>query len=115
MNIKETNVTLMVKDVDKAVSFYEAIGLTVKNRWGNHYVQMVTKDLILGIHPSDEESQGSGNLSIGFVIDSIAEAKALLDKHNIAYESSEDKAGSFINCKDPDGTIVYYMQPKQMW
>lgn len=115
MNIKETNVTLMVKDVDKAVAFYEVLGLTVKNRWGNHYVQMVTKDLILGIHPSDGTTQSSGNLSIGFVIDNIEEAKALLDGHKIPYESSEDKAGSFINCKDPDGTVIYYMQPKQMW
>ena len=30
ITINESNITIMVKDMDKAVSFYESIGLTLK-------------------------------------------------------------------------------------
>jgi predicted enzyme related to lactoylglutathione lyase len=36
INISETNVTIMVSDMDKAIKFYETIGLTLKQRWDNH-------------------------------------------------------------------------------
>lgn len=31
--LKNSNVTILVKDMDKAISFYESIGLITKNRW----------------------------------------------------------------------------------
>ncbi len=31
INIKGSNVTIMVKDMDEAISFYENIGLSIKN------------------------------------------------------------------------------------
>ena len=39
MTIKESNITINVKDIDKSISFYQSIGLTVKNRWSN-YVEL---------------------------------------------------------------------------
>ena len=54
MTIKDSNVTIMVKDMDKSVSFYQSIGFAVKNRWGNHYAQLTAPGITIGIHPTDE-------------------------------------------------------------
>ena len=50
INIQGTNVTIMVKDMDTAISFYESIGLTLKQRWDNHYAMVVTEGITIGIH-----------------------------------------------------------------
>ena|ERR1043165_4302479 len=114
MKLNDSNVTIMVADMDKAVSFYENIGLTVKQRWGNNYAMMAGPGITLGIHPSDAKENSSGNLSIGFMIDDFKEGKAHLDKLGISYQAHEDgKSGQYINFKDPDGTLLYYVKP--MW
>lgn len=110
MTITESNVTILVKDMDKAVSFYEMLGLTLKNRWGNHYAQLAAKDIIIGLHPGGG-AETSSHISIGFMIDNIEEAKALLDANHIAYKTEEGKAGTFMHFKDPDGTILYFNLP----
>jgi catechol 2,3-dioxygenase-like lactoylglutathione lyase family enzyme len=112
VTIKETNVTIMVRDMDKSIQFYESIGLTLKNRWDNHYAMMVTTGLTIGIHPGGENYQGSGNISIGFMTDEISEAKALLQKFNIGYKHDDGKSGNYLNFTDPDGTLLYFVQPK---
>jgi catechol 2,3-dioxygenase-like lactoylglutathione lyase family enzyme len=113
IKINESNVTIMVKDMDKAISFYESIGLTIKNRWGNHYAMLVAKGITIGIHPSDEKKNSSGTVSVGFMISDINEAKETLDKNNIKYEfQDDDKSGDYLHFKDHDGTILYYVKPK---
>src|SRR5258708_33659748 len=37
MTIKQANVTANIRDMDRSISFYQSIGLAVKNRWGNYY------------------------------------------------------------------------------
>ena len=100
----------MVQNMDQAIAFYEKIGLTLKNRWSDHYAQMVTKGVTLGLHPGGTKSSSSGTVSIGFLINDINEAKALLEQHNIPYKAEEGKSGKFTHFKDPDGTILYFMQ-----
>ncbi|MGZ4056315.1 MAG: VOC family protein [Bacteroidia bacterium] len=113
IQINESNVTIMVKDMDKAISFYESIGLTLKNRWGNHYAMLTAAGITIGIHPSDEDDNNSGSVSIGFMISDINEAKATLEKANIKYDFQDDgKSGDYLHFKDLDGTILYYVKPK---
>ena len=52
MTIKQANVTINVKDMETAVSFYFFIGLTVKNRWGNYYAQLTAPGITIGLHPT---------------------------------------------------------------
>jgi len=112
--IKGSNVTIMVKDMDKSISFYESIGLTVQNRWGDHYAMLVTEGITLGIHPGGTDQSGSGTVSIGFFIDNINETKKLLDKNKIQFrQENDDKSGIYVHFTDPDGTILYFVQP--MW
>ncbi len=112
IKIASTNVTIMVKDMDKAISFYESIGLTLKQRWGDNYAMVETTGLTIGIHPGGDDHSGSGTISIGFMIDDINEAKALLEKNNITATFDEGKSGTYLNFKDPDGTALYFVQPK---
>ena len=112
MTITETNVTVMVKDMDKAIAFYQMLGLTIKQRWDNHYAQLMTKDIIIGIHPAKEGMTPSAQVSIGFMIDNIEEAKTLLQSQHVPFGYHDDKSGLTVDFKDPDGTTLYFMQPK---
>ena len=112
ISIKEANVTIMVKDMDMAVSFYERIGLTLKQRWDNHYAMMMASGITIGLHPSEDAGTNSGTVSIGFMIENIEEAKTLLDTNKTAYTSQDGKSGIYVHFKDPFGTILYFVKPK---
>lgn len=114
MQLTGSNVTIMVKDMNKSISFYESIGLKLKQRWDDNYAMMDGPGITLGIHPGGNEESGSGDLSIGFMVDNFEEAKALLQKNNISITGEEDdgKSGNYIHFNDPDGTTLYFVKPK---
>src|SRR5687767_8062329 len=107
MKINESNVTIMVCDMDKSIQFYQNIGLELKQRWDNYYAMLVAGNMTLGIHPADgKPAVNSGTVSIGFFIDNAKDAKLVLEKNGIEYEYEEDgKSGLYCHFKDPDGTI----------
>jgi predicted enzyme related to lactoylglutathione lyase len=114
MAIKEGNVTIMVNDIGKSISFYESIGLTLKNRWGNYYAQVSAPGIIIGLHPKNEnmETKNSDNISIGFTTDVFEETKELLQKLSIDVTYREEEGGVFLHFTDPDGTSLYFIKPK---
>jgi len=114
MTIKESNITLNVKDLDKSISFYESIGLTAKYRWGNYYAQLTAPGVVIGLHPTSDTylTGNSGNASIGFTADDFNEAKSLLEKLSIKSSDREEEGGQFVHFNDPDGTALYFMKPK---
>jgi catechol 2,3-dioxygenase-like lactoylglutathione lyase family enzyme len=118
MKITGSNITIMVKDMDVSILFYTSIGLNLMQRWDNNYAMMNTEGITLGIHPiSDsvhkETIPGSGTTSIGFFIENIEEAKSILNDNKIDYKYEADgKSGLYIHFTDPDGTILYFVEPK---
>ena len=40
MTINESNLTMVVKDLDESIKFFKSIGLTLKNRWKNDYAMV---------------------------------------------------------------------------
>lgn len=112
IKINGSNVTIMVKDINKSIQFYENLGLTLKQRWDDHYAMVQTKDIMIGLHPDEGKNQSSGTISIGFFIDDINEAIALLKKLNIESSNEDGESGNYLHFKDPDGTTLYYVQPK---
>lgn len=114
MAIKESNVTINVKDLDKSVSFYESIGFTIKNRWGNHYAQLTAPGIVIGLHPTITRTAtpGSGNVSIGFTCDNLEETRMLLNKMAIPSTDRQEEGGQFVHFSDPDGTALYFIKPK---
>lgn len=111
--ITGTNVTIMVKSMDASIKFYENIGMKLKQRWGDNYAMLETEGLTIGVHPGSDENSNSGTVSIGFMIDKIEDAVAVLDKNKIAHEKQDDgKSGIYCHFKDLDGTLLYFVQPK---
>ena len=111
MIIKSSNITINVSDLDKSIQFYEGLGLTLANRWGNYYAQITSPGVTIGLHPTDKTHLvgNSGNISIGFSIDRIEDAKAQLDQLKIAYRERTEEGGQFLHFEDPDGTACYYI------
>src|SRR5215475_697219 len=114
MKIQESNVTVNVKDLNKSVHFYNSIGLTLQNRWGNYYAQMTAPGIVIGLHPtSDKNLKGnSGNASIGFIADNFDEVRTLLKELSISTSEAVEEGGTIINFSDPDGTALYFIKPK---
>jgi catechol 2,3-dioxygenase-like lactoylglutathione lyase family enzyme len=106
--INESNVTIMVRDIDKAINFYKKIGLTIKNRWNNQYAMMETNGITIGLHPTDDDIQSSEKISLGFMVDDINIARAALEENNIKYNENDGKSGKYIHFHDIDGTILYF-------
>ena len=113
MKITGSNVTIMVKDMDRSVAFYQGLGFNLKQRWDNNYAMMSTEGLTIGIHPSDGIVRSSGSVSIGLFIEEVVDAKAVLSRMGVLFEEQNDeKSGIYLNFKDPDGTHLYYVKPK---
>jgi catechol 2,3-dioxygenase-like lactoylglutathione lyase family enzyme len=114
MTIKDSNITINVRDLDKSISFYESIGLTVKNRWGNHYVQLTAPGVVIGLHSTGNGNlhDNSGNVSIGFTTDDFEETKSSLEKLSIGITERNEEGGQFLHFTDPDGTAIYFIKPK---
>ena len=114
MSIKESNITINVKDLDKSISFYESIGLKIKNRWGNYYAQLTAPGVVIGLHPSNDTNlvDNSGNVSIGFTVDDFEESKSQLQKISIKTTDRQEEGGQFLHFNDPDGTALYFIKPK---
>jgi len=104
----------MVKDISKSVSFYESIGFTLKNRWGDFYAQVTAPGITIGLHPSkkNEPIDSADNISIGFTTDNFDEAKTLLSTLSINTKSRDEEGGQFLHFSDPDGTALYFIKPK---
>lgn len=114
MKIKQANITINVLDLDKSIVFYESIGLTVKNRWNNHYAQLVAPGIVIGLHPTSEHNLkgNSGNVSIGFTTDDFEGAKSILQGLYINVTERQEEGGQFLHFSDPDGTALYFINPK---
>src|SRR5436190_18122756 len=114
MTIKQANVTINVKDMEAAVSFYQSIGLSVKNRWGNYYAQLTAPRITIGLHPTSNGNLkgNSGNVSIGFTSDDLEETRSSLEKLSITVTERSEEGGQFLHFSDPDGTALYFIKSK---
>jgi catechol 2,3-dioxygenase-like lactoylglutathione lyase family enzyme len=113
MTIKDSNVTIMVADMTASIAFYESIGFSLRNRWGNHYAQLTAPGITIGLHSSEENTaKNSGNIAIGFTTDDFDTTRQHLESHSISFESRTEEGGHFLHFSDPDGTALYFIKPK---
>jgi catechol 2,3-dioxygenase-like lactoylglutathione lyase family enzyme len=114
MAIKESIITINVRDLERSISFYESIGLTIKNRWGNYFAELTAPGVIIGLHPTNESNvQGNpGHISMGFTVDDFEESKSFLQKTGIKTRDRVEEGGQFLHFSDPDGTALYFIKPK---
>ena len=114
MKINETNVTIMVKDFEASIRFYESIGFALKKRWESHYAMVTAPGITVGIHPTEpgQTFTAGDSISIGLMIDNADEARTLLKKNNIAFTDHDGDSGLYLHFQDPDGVAVYFTVPK---
>ncbi len=114
MLLKDSIITVMVKDMDMSIAFYLSLGFTVKERWDDHYAQLKGPGLTLGLHPAipTEIHNGSGNTSIGFTTDDLEEAKKELKYQNIKFTERNGDDGESLHFNDFDGTALYVIKLK---
>ena len=84
----------------------------MKNRWGNYYAELDALDISIGLHPSNNLHGNSGNVSIGFSINDLDDAKTSLQKLSITANYMKEEGGEFLLFNDPDGTALYFINPK---
>jgi predicted enzyme related to lactoylglutathione lyase len=112
MKIKDSNITINVADIERSISFYKSIGFTLKNRWDNHYAQLVTPGIVIGLHPGSVPApQNSGNVSIGFTTEDFEETKTQMKQLGISIVQRSEEGGDFLHFNDPDGTSLYFIDP----
>jgi catechol 2,3-dioxygenase-like lactoylglutathione lyase family enzyme len=114
MHITDSNLTIMVKDMDKSIAFYQSIGLVLKSRWENHYPQLTAPGIVIGLHPANEDypATGHANVSIGFKADNFEEARTHLKSIPVKVLERNEEGGQFLHFSDPDGTELYFIKPK---
>ncbi|MBI1227510.1 MAG: glyoxalase [Bacteroidetes bacterium] len=114
MQITAANLTINVSDLEKSIIFYQSLGLKLEKRWGNHYAQLTAPGLVIGLHPTKAVNikASAGNVSIGFISDDFETTKSELTALSIDISERKEEGGNFIHFNDPDGTALYFIQPK---
>jgi catechol 2,3-dioxygenase-like lactoylglutathione lyase family enzyme len=112
MKIKEANVTVMVADMKRAIHFYvEVLGLELKANYGDQYAQVASPGVMIGLHPitkDDSSATASGNVSVGFGVDSLTAAMADLKAKGVTFSRVvEDRPTKLAFFTDPDGNPLY--------
>lgn len=110
MEITNSNLTIHVADLQRAITFYQSIGFTVNQVWEPYYAQLEAPNLTIGLHPSKNKAPDSGNLSIGFKVQDLELSKSELQKLSIPFEATHEEGGSFLHFADPDGTKLYFVK-----
>lgn len=111
ISLTGSNVTIMVTDMDRSIKFYLALGLTLQQRWDNHYAMVSGPGITIGIHPTAETNTTSGTISIGFMVSDIDEARATLEGLGVSYREDKGKSGHYLHFKDNDETQLYFVLP----
>ena len=114
MEIKDSNITIMVEDMNASISFYQSIGLTVKQRWADYYAQLTAPGITIGLHPAGDSNyvNGSSNISIGFTTENFEATATALQQMHIDFTSRNEEGPQFLHFTDPNGTALYFIKPK---
>ena len=112
MKIKASNLTINVSNMDQSIAFYESIGFDLKQRWDNHYAQLMATGITIGLHPSSQAQKQSGGLSIGFTVEDFQSSRDELKQLNIAFTERTEEGGDFLHFNDPDGTALYIINSR---
>jgi catechol 2,3-dioxygenase-like lactoylglutathione lyase family enzyme len=115
MKLLEANVTVMVDDLDRALSFYTGVlGLAPGAREGNYFAEVRAPGLTVVLHPRRPGVVArTSHVSLGLRVERIAEAAAHLRRLGVPFEEDENVTNRFLHFRDPDGTALYVLQPKE--
>jgi len=117
--ITSANVTLMVSDFNRSVSFYtDTLGLTLKARYGDDWAEVQAPGLTIGLHPASKRGptiQATG-LSIGLGVSGIEQVVADLQARGVQFAPPgviDTGVERLANFHDPDHTPLYLYELSQ--
>jgi catechol 2,3-dioxygenase-like lactoylglutathione lyase family enzyme len=110
--IKDSNVTVIVSDMKKAIHFYvETLGLELKANYGDQYAEIHAPGVMIGLHPASTAGPKPGkseSLSIGFVVENLNSAMSELKSKGVSFSRVvEDRPTKLAFFADPDGNPLY--------
>jgi len=117
--IKESNVTVMVSDLNRAIQFYtETLGLKLVNRVQDHWAEVVAPGLTIGLHPAGPHGPKPGNsesLAIGFTVDNLDDDITTFKSKGVSFAPNIMEEGpvriAFFN--DPDKNPLYFCEVRE--
>ena len=116
MEYKGSLMTIMVGNMDRAVSFYtETLGLALRFRAGNDWAEVSSPGVRLGLHPTRPgatPTEHASAVSLGFEVTDIEAAMAELSGRDVTFAGPivEGGAERIAHFADPDGTALYLFQ-----
>jgi catechol 2,3-dioxygenase-like lactoylglutathione lyase family enzyme len=111
----ESQITLMVPDLDEAVGFYTAtLGLRLKARYGKEFAVVEAPGLTIGLHPQAKE-HSSPPMSIGLGVDSLEAAMPRLTARGVKFIGAiaEDPPVRIAHFEGPGGTPLYLCEQSE--
>jgi catechol 2,3-dioxygenase-like lactoylglutathione lyase family enzyme len=111
----ESQVTLMVPDIEEAVSYYTTtLGLRLKARYGNEFAVVEAPGLTIGLHPESKQ-HASPLLSIGLGVDSLEAAMRRLAARGVKFIGAiaEDPPVRIAYFAGPGGTPLYLCEQSE--
>jgi catechol 2,3-dioxygenase-like lactoylglutathione lyase family enzyme len=103
----ESQVTLMVPDMDAAVRFYvDTLGLRLKARYGNEFAVIEAPGLTIGLHPRSPQAAQAPSASIGLGVESLEAAMKELSARGVQFPAAI--------VDDPPVRIAHFTGPGEM-
>ena len=104
----------MVSNMDKAIEFYHGIlELELVNRYGDHYAELKTPDMIIGLHPANGKVKTGNNLSIGFGVTEFDNTIDELQARGIVFTLENDGWIRLAHFADGDGNVLFLAERKE--
>ena len=110
--INHGNVTIMVKDIDKSITFYtKTLGLALAEVYGKEWAEVKTTGLTIGLHPHRKPKEKNQGISVGFTVRKLEPAMKALKKKGIKFSAIHHEGPvSLAFFTDPDSTPLYLCQ-----
>jgi len=111
MIIVNSNVTVMVTNMDAAIKFYtDILELKLKNRYGNYWADIEGPGISIGLHPAGSEVKTGDNLSIGFKVKDLDIAVSAFEQKGVEFKLHDDQQVRLALFTDPDNNALYLAQ-----
>lgn len=105
----ESNITLLVPDMDEAVRFYTlTLGLRLRARYGDEFAMVEAPGLTIGLHPAPAGS-GAHPISIGLGVASLEATMEELTARGVEFIGpiAEDPPVRIAHFAGPGGAPLY--------
>lgn len=111
--LESCRVNVMVSNMDAAIEFYHnLLGLEVLARYGNHYAELKTPEMIIGLHPASKPVEPGYSMSIGFGVTDFDGAVKELEAKGVLVSVQAEEWIRLANFADGDGNRLYLAEVK---